>query len=901
MQNITSKIFCYGLSFYIIAFVIPAGTLLAQQRTITGNVKSNTNEPLPSASVKLLDEKSTIISYAISNQKGDFILYIPAGKSSSPLWLEVSYIGYRKQQKPINTNNPAYQFILIPDPNTLEEVKIKNRPYAKHAGDTLSYTVTRFAQKEDRSIGDVLRRIPGIDIAGDGTIYYNGKEIENLYIQGDDLMNGRYGLASKVIRKEMIASVDVIRNHQPIKVLKDKMLSDKTAINLVLKDENSLKASMQATVAAGLPEQYDVSFTPVLLNKRIKMINTVASNNIGTDYRNDFKQPGASNMISNIANDLPEINLSLATTGPPDLPLSSYYFNKSAIVNLNNLYNTKNEVQFKVNIQGFYDKSSMNYSGYSAYYSANDTVNYTERQKNYSEPLELNTSFNVMVNKERYFFNNNLKINVSKETDNSFMNFNDSSFKESLNKTLNEISNDLNWIPAFKGKNIGEFRWLVRYTHNRDILNIGKGYYADVISQQGNYDSVIQQAGMPSLFSNAWFSYKIPGNIIKQEYKFGIITESQQLHTDLGFIKNGLSQPYMGDSGNDLKWKRSDVYISPEYQFERRKLKSTLQLPVSYQYVHYWQQEYQLNEKNKQIVFNPLLKIYYDIGPEQYLSFSYAFKNTFGNIMNIYRGAILENYRTLQANDADLQEKKIHSLSLYYDFRKSVILLFMNAGITFDKITANTIVSTSITDSIQEVIALPYKNSQTNTALNAGISKYFFDLKTTVSLKARLNKHCYEQFVNNELLPFYSTGLLLNARINKKMFQAVSFTYQPTLFWNNATLKENKTSGGMLIYKAFRSEQNLSIGSGILKRLYLELNARHTYSSLSNSNNVQYFFMDSKIQYTTKKKNTDIALNVTNLLNVKHYTLYSDFYNQLSINQYNIRGRMIIIKFAYYL
>src|SRR5699024_6873654 len=130
------------------------------------------------------------------------------------------------------------------------------------------------AQPEDRSVGDVLRRMPGIDIGDDGTIYYNGKPIENLYIHGDDLMNGRYGLATKAIRKEDIKAIDVIRNHQPIKVLQNKIYTNKTAINLILKDENKLKLSTQLMTGGGLPQQYDAAVTPIVLNKNIKMINT---------------------------------------------------------------------------------------------------------------------------------------------------------------------------------------------------------------------------------------------------------------------------------------------------------------------------------------------------------------------------------------------------------------------------------------------------------------------------------------------------------------------------------------------------------------------------------------------------------------------------------------------------
>ena len=112
-------------------------------------------------------------------------------------------------------------------------MKVKTKPAIISKGDTLSYPVKAFSREEDLSIGDVLQRMPGITVDDDGKIYYNNKAIANLYTDGDNLMDGRYGLATKVITKDMIQSVDVIQHHQPIEALKGKISSDNVAINLV--------------------------------------------------------------------------------------------------------------------------------------------------------------------------------------------------------------------------------------------------------------------------------------------------------------------------------------------------------------------------------------------------------------------------------------------------------------------------------------------------------------------------------------------------------------------------------------------------------------------------------------------------------------------------------------------
>jgi hypothetical protein len=888
----------FRCALFCASLLLQQAFVFAQERTISGIVKNNNGEALQSANVTLVDDQTTVVRYTATNGQGAYSLTIP--KSPVPYWVEVSYIGYKKQRQPVEAGKLIYQFVLSADTGMLSEIIIKNRPVIELSGDTLRYYVMSFANKADRSIRDVLRRMPGIDVDADGTIYHNGKKVENLYIQGDDLMDGRYGLATKVIRKEMILSVDVIRNHQPIEVLKDKIVVDKTSINLVLKSENSLKLSANAMIGVGLPKQYDVSFTPILLNKRIKMLNTVATNNRGIDYRSDFKQLGATNMISSITNEKPEISLSLATIGPPDLPLSNYYFNRSAVLNLNNIYNTKSGVQFKANIQAYIDKNNLNYFSRVENYLANDTISYREQQSFTNKPALLNTSFNVMINRKSYFLNNNTRVKLSRDNNQSFMDFNDRSFRQFVHKNASEFSNDLNWIPSLRGKGVGELRWLINHARNNQVLDVGGGYYSEIKDHEGFYDHVVQRLEVPVLFSDAYLAYRIPSTIINQEYKMGFLSESQKLESSLDFIKNQQPAPYSGDAGNDLKWHRKNLYFSSQYEIKYKKIRSTIHLPLTYQNIHYYQTEYNVNSRSKRLLFNPGLSFTYNIKPEQYISARYKFNNTFGNITGLYRGVILHNYRTLRANDAGLQERTIHSSSIYYNFQKSISMFFMNAGASYDKIIAEAILSTDIANNVQKIVFLPYRNKQSNFMLSSGVSKYSFTLKTTFSLRSQWSNLEYVQLINNELMPFRSNTFSLNGSILKKVMENINITYQSNALWSNTEALQSAARGNKLAHRAVRLDQHSTVSFNIRNRLHFEIINRHSYSKQSNNNDVQYHFMDAQLRYTDSKKRLDLNLFISNLFNVRNYTLYSISANQLVTDQYNLRGRMAILRLDLY-
>lgn len=882
----------------VVFLILLAPVSYAQQRTITGYVSDSANKALPSATVNLVNDKATIIKYAFTDENGAFSFTLTAAEAALPLWLEASYVGYRNQRTALSPGETVYHFKLVSDPGMLKEVIVRNKPPVEQTGDTLHYNVNKFARKEDRSIGDVLKRMPGIEVGDDGSVYFNGKKISNLYIHGDDLMTGRYGAATKTIRKEMIESVDIMMNHQPVKVLKNKIQTDNTALNLVLKDENSLKLSVNGMTGAGFPRLYDVSATAVLLNSRIKALNNIGLNNSGVNYTDDFKQLGTSNFISQINNTPPKIALSMATIGPPDLPLPNYYFNNSRIINLNNLYKTKKDIQFKINLQAFTDRNSLEYVSRTENYLLNDTISYRERQYIANNPSLLNTSFNIMINKEPYFFNNNMKVELSKEDNGSFMNFNDNAFNQGVNRKIKSFSNDINYIPSLRGRGIGELRWLFSYNENRQFLDIGSGYNFEIGNQQDYYDNVIQNLRIPALFSNLYLGYRVPGTILTQKYTAGYIVETQDLVSQLELIKNGGAIPYSGDAGNNLQWHRNNIYFTPEYQVRYKSIRSNIQLPVTYQNIHYSQQEYDLHSKNSNLLFNPSADLRYDLNPEQYLGASYMFSNSFSDITGIYRGGILENYRTFNTKDANLQKKATHSLTATYNFQKAINMLFINSAISLDKTIAEAILSTEFLNNIQKTVLLPYRNMQSRLSLNAGFSKYLFKLKTTLSLKSQWSRFRYVQILNNNTQPCYNDALLFSAKLMKKISPAITLIYEPKGSWNTSHINDTTGKTGSQEHHAFRLDQYISLAVTPMKKTNVEVTARHSYSNKSNSTAVQYFFMDAKATYTANRM--DLIFSFTNLFNVTNYTLYSLTPYQLMIDQYHIRGRMGILRLSYY-
>lgn len=88
----------------------------------------------------------------------------------------------------------------------LEEVVVTAKK-VERASDTVSFYASTYASKEDVVLEDVLRKMPGIEITGDGQIIYNGQWIKDFYVEGMDMLGGNYEVATRNIDARDISSV----------------------------------------------------------------------------------------------------------------------------------------------------------------------------------------------------------------------------------------------------------------------------------------------------------------------------------------------------------------------------------------------------------------------------------------------------------------------------------------------------------------------------------------------------------------------------------------------------------------------------------------------------------------------------------------------------------------------
>jgi len=117
----------------------------------------------------------------------------------------------------------------------LKEVRVLASPVLQRK-DTIIYDLTRYATDRDNTLKDVLKKLPGVEVAKNGRISYNGKELSRFTVEGMDLSKGQYNKLTDNIRARDVKRAEVVNHDQPIKALRNRVFTDDVGMNITLKD-----------------------------------------------------------------------------------------------------------------------------------------------------------------------------------------------------------------------------------------------------------------------------------------------------------------------------------------------------------------------------------------------------------------------------------------------------------------------------------------------------------------------------------------------------------------------------------------------------------------------------------------------------------------------------------------
>ncbi|GGH06907.1 hypothetical protein FAZ19_03740 [Sphingobacterium alkalisoli] len=867
----------------------------AQQHRIEGHLlDKHSKEVIRGVSVNLKSSEGKIIAFKITDDKGYFQL--STSRSIENTLLEVNHISYSRFSIPLPSNLKNIRIELEQSVTQIEEVSVKSRPKIRQQGDTLAYNVEGFAKEEDRSVGDVLKRMPGIEVTDDGQIKYQGKAISNFYIDGDDLLDDKYTIGSRTIPHNMVRDVQVMNNHEHLKVLKGKRFTDNVALNLVIKDDAKLKLTGQAKLGGGLPSLYDGEVNSLLFNKKYKSLNALFSNNIGNDLAGDFRGFNSETILSKMGTSSINNLLSLGVVGGPPLSKVYYYRNKSTAVHLNNMVSTKNAWQIKSNVQVLYDANNNKFNGFSEYLTEEETISFDETQSSHFNEWLVAIRLNAEKNVAKKFIKNVLSLEYEKENGYSDLWSNTNYVFNERKHAVKGIANTFEYIPTLANGDILQINWFGSYANKPQHLISSTDAFTHIFNGL-SFDHIMQQVEVPNFFTRASIEYRLPKGQVMQSYTMGTSLEQQQLISDILLIDQNISSvPERDSTVNDMNWLRTSFFIQANYEWRKKQFSSALSLPISVQRTAYEDHNYHVDEKRADLIFNPSFQARYAIGHSDEVSFSYQRSNGFGNIENVYRGLILKNYRTLSNNSSGINESRGNNFSLSYKLGNVLKMTFFNFNLGYNQSISSTIVSNFISNETTQTQLIAKENKMNIYNASIGYDKFLFAWACALKIKAGWSRTDYNQLFNQEILPFVNTSYVLSPSMELKIFKTLNASYTSRLNWTNTT---QQGGIGDLDRNTIFISQEVGLPANLFKSVHVNVKARHLFSHQPGFQNMSYVFFDTFARYRSKKWRTDFELNLTNLANIRTFETYAISANNQSHNVYELRGRMAVLKVVF--
>jgi hypothetical protein len=549
-------------------------------------------------------------------------------------------------------------------------------------------------------------------------------------------------------------------------------------------------------------------------------------------------------------------------------------------------------IQLKVNAYYLHDSQKQDYSQRTTIFLPGDTVRYSETQHDRYVPDIFHAEFTLKVNQDKYYLNDALLMDANRSAWSSALNTNGNIVAQNFRDNALSFSNEFNLIEALKSNNIIQAYSYFSRTSEPENRVIQPNYNDSLFNHGNPYAQLIQGVNVPAWYTNNYFSFKIPGNVVTQSFRAGFSVQSQMLTSNLSVLQNNRNVNLESDSAvNHVDWMKKKFYTELAYDIPGDKLKANLTLPLTLQQLTYSDTTYALNKSLPRLYFNPQFRMKYQVGLENYLNLMYSYRNQVGTIEDIYQGDILKDYRTLYANSPDLTLQQAHQAGAGFNYRKALTLFFFSVNALYSHISANNIASSIITNNIQERVMLPYPNSTDSWTLSGTASKYSFVLLTTFSGGIQWQSSRSVEIQNQALLPFNTETESLSFGAETKVTDQVNFSYRAT-----GIQTDSHSTAEASVFHIDQLQQQASVNYNPADELQFKLAGEHYFTRREGNPDLKYFFADASAKFRIKSWKTDLELSAVNFLSVKTYNALYLSANALIANSYTLPGRIILLK-----
>ncbi|HET8803525.1 MAG TPA: carboxypeptidase-like regulatory domain-containing protein, partial [Aequorivita sp.] len=683
-----------SIIFFFLGF-----TLTAQSIKVKGTIKDSIGNPLEFANViASIKSSGATESYGITNYQGRYQLDLPKGNNYI---LRASFLGYETKEKTVNVpadaENIDLDFILNPQENRLDDVEIVYEMPVTVKGDTIVYNADSFTNGDERKLGDVMKKLPGVEVNEDGEIQVEGKTVTKVMVEGKDFFDGDSKLATKNIPADAVDKVEVLRNYNEV----DQMRglgndSDNVAINIKLKEGKKNFWFGEVTAGAGLADEYEEENGRYLLHPKLFYYSPKYSINLITDFNNIGEVPFTFRDYFNFTGGFKNFNRGGGTNfniSDSDLGFAVSQNDRAKRIDAKFVAgNFSYAVNEKLDVSGFGilsdNKTNIVNNSIRQYIltGITENTNTENDQRNQLAMLKMSTVYKPNTN---FQLDYDALVKTSKQTEDditiSTVGGNQNNISEVKENKPFSINQNANAYYTLNDKNIfaAEVQHLYQnedpfyqavqdnipfrgvFTVINDTLNSDNDTF-DPLEQSDRYN-VNQNKTVKSNKLDAKVDYYyVLNNLSNLNFTVGTTYSNQKFNSSIfQILDNGNQNVFTeNDFINDITYTFTDAFFGFHYKLKSGKFIFTPGVTL-----------HNYNLKNEQLGITstqnewmvlPDVNVVLELKKSENLRFNYAITAEYSDVNNYAQGYVFNNYNRLFRGNRELENSLSNSYSLTY-------------------------------------------------------------------------------------------------------------------------------------------------------------------------------------------------------------------------------------------
>lgn len=843
----------YTLLFLCFVVCVPA---FSQVVEVKGYVyERETLLPIKRAIVSIRNKNNNVLYSSVTSEDGKFCMQTK-GEDLSACNLQTSCMGY-KSASCLMESNKLYTIELEPKTFVLKDVYVKADKVTHH-NDTTSYLVSGFSTINDRTIGDVLRKMPGIDVAKNGTVSYNGKAITEFLVEGVDLFDGQYNIATRNISHDLISRVDIIEEYHSEKVLKNAKSEGGTVLNLSLKDKAKGHWSGNAKIGAGISRLWEDEFFDARLSSTNQTSIIVKTNNSGKDILSENKTLTLADYLNQNEGDEIHELLDISQTKPGNVEDERACIARTHIVNIGNVQKVSDDAILRTKIYFTDDRNISNFGNGTSYFLSDSTLRISTKENSKLRTKELAASVLFKKDDKASFFSNELKYSSLWQKNNTDIS-GDYSRTSEIASDIHSLTNNLKWIKPV-GKHFLTIESVNKYLYIPETLCV-------------QYEGQSLQNTNRSQFLS----------LTKVDYTWNLKRWAISINAEGIMNSTTLRSDFLSEYIDTVFNEKSRCgYLAlvarPTLSYKVKGFRAELQVPLSY--YHYLK----FNSSDRLFCL-PKATLRWQFDSRWRLRANLSAGSEAMHVANCYTVPIMTDYKTFTSSPIVSYASSDGDCALAVNYTDYTRMLFCNASIGFNWRGEHSCTDKEVKKNMVYYSAIKGNNKYNGTMLIGNISKRINGINGTVNAKC-LYFINHSNMYQNGLPVEYNTNMVqMSIGVNSNIQNLVELDYQFRYNANSLSCSTIKVESGSLI-------QNLQLNLMPIKNFTLTFVAEHYVNKFSSYATKQIVFSDLKCLYKYRKM--DFVCSLNNIFNQKNYnhTTYHDLSS--SYNNYTLRGRNLL-------